>query len=94
MSDQNALTVTILERDYLVACPAGQEANLTEAARSLDLKMKEIRESGKVFGVERIAVMAALNLTHEVMRNKPDNKQDQATIARLNDTLDSLLPKA
>lgn len=92
MSEQNALTVNILDREYRVACPKGQEEKLTEAANTLNRKMKEIRETGKVFGIERIAVMAALNLTHELIQSKPDNETDRAAIRRLNDKLDVLLP--
>lgn len=63
----NTLSVEILGKEYRVACPPGSETALEETARRLDRKMNEIREAGKVFGHERIAVMAALNLTHELM---------------------------
>ncbi len=92
MTDANALTVTILDRDYRVACPAGQEAQLTNAANTLDNKMQEIRDTGKVFGIERIAVMAALNLTHELLEAKPGSENDRSTINRLRDKLDAALP--
>lgn len=92
MSEQNALTVMILDREYRVACPKGQEEQLTAAANTLNRKMKEIRETGKVFGIERIAVMAALNLTHELIQSKPGNETDRAVLRRLNDKLDVLLP--
>ncbi|OEY65673.1 cell division protein ZapA [Marinobacter sp. X15-166B] len=60
--------VKILDKEYLVACPAEKQAALLEAAGHLDQKMREIRTSGKVFGTERIAVMAALNITHELLQ--------------------------
>ncbi|SOB77801.1 cell division protein ZapA [Marinobacter sp. LV10R510-11A] len=68
MSKQSTtVEVKILDKDYLVACPAEEQEALIRAARHLDSKMREIRTSGKVFGTERIAVMAALNMTHELL---------------------------
>jgi cell division protein ZapA len=62
-----ALDVSIMGREYRVACPPDQEKELLEAVVFLDRKMREIREQGKVVGVERIAVMAALNIAHELL---------------------------
>jgi cell division protein ZapA len=62
-----AIDVTIMGREYRVACPPDQEKELLEAVVYLDRKMREIREQGKVVGVERIAVMAALNIAHELL---------------------------
>jgi cell division protein ZapA len=62
-----ALDVSIMGREYRVACPPDQEKELLEAVVFLDRKMREIREQGKVVGVERIAVMAALNISHELL---------------------------
>ena len=92
MTEQKTLSVTILDRDYLVACPSGQEKKLTEAAETLNEKMREIREHGKVFGIERIAVMAALNLTHELLQTRPESATDRTALDRLHAKLDSVLP--
>lgn len=93
MSQQNTLTVTILEREYRVACPQGQEAKLEQAAAALDRKMKEIRTTGKVFGIERIAVMAALNLTRELLDREPGASREQLDLTeRLVRRLDEVLP--
>lgn len=68
MSTQpTTVEVKILDKEYLVACPEEEQEALIRAARHLDNKMREIRTSGKVFGTERIAVMAALNMTHELL---------------------------
>lgn len=69
MSDESAkaVAVRILEKDYRIACPEGEDESLLAAARLLDQRMKDIRLGGKVIGTERIAVMAALNLAHEVL---------------------------
>jgi cell division protein ZapA len=59
--------VHILEKDYQIACPPEQQAELLNAARYLDEQMRNIRSTGKVIGLERIAVMAALNITHQFL---------------------------
>ena len=61
------VTVKILDKDYQVACPPEQERALSEAARHLDKQMRSVRDSGKVIGLERIAVMVALNTTYELL---------------------------
>ena len=66
--DIETVRVQILDKDYQVACPGPQKEGLLEAARYLDQQMRTIRQSGKVIGVERIAVMAALNISHELLQ--------------------------
>jgi len=76
MSNENKrLNVHILDKEFLVACPEEEEISLRSSAQYLDKKMREIRDSGKVVGLDRIAVMAALNITHELLTNK-DVKDD------------------
>ena len=71
MSDMFAhVTIRILEKEYHVACPAEEKAALLESAELLNGKMREIRDSGKIAGAERIAVMAALNLAHDLLRER------------------------
>ena len=67
MSDPKTLTVHLLGKDYQVSCPPGQERGLERAAQRLDQQMQAIRNGGKIIGLERIAVMAALNLTYELI---------------------------
>ncbi len=81
MSQANTVTVHILDKEYCIACPADERANLESAARYLDGKMREIRSSGKVIGADRIAVMAALNITHDLL-HKQQRQDEQASIAR------------
>lgn len=71
----NSVTVQILDKEYRVACPDGEEQSLIESARQLDEKMRNIRQSGKVIGMERIAVMAALNISHELLLLNSEHKQ-------------------
>ena len=64
----STFSVTILDKDYQVACPPQQQAELLLSARHLDEQMRAIRATGKVIGLERIAVMAALNISHELLQ--------------------------
>ena len=64
-----AVKVMILDKEYLVACPPEQELALQASARHLSDKMSEIRKTGKVVGVDRIAVMAGLNIAHEAIES-------------------------
>jgi len=62
------VSVTILDRKYQFACTAEQRKDLIEAARVLDERMKEIRESGRLMSLERIALQAALNFSDELIK--------------------------
>jgi cell division protein ZapA len=64
------LDVSLLGRAYKVACKEGERTELMEAVAFLEPRLQEIRASGKVNGTERIAVMAALNLAHELLRDR------------------------
>lgn len=65
--DVSGIDVTILGRKFRVACDESEKQDLLKAVSYLDGKMREIRDSGKVIGVERIAMMTALNLAHELL---------------------------
>lgn len=79
MTDQSpkAIAIRLLDKEYRIGCPEGEEEQLLATGRFLDKRMKEIRTSGKVIGTERIAVMAAINLAHELLTSQ-HNKGDQA----------------
>jgi cell division protein ZapA len=64
------LDVTILGREYKVACAENERADLAEAVAYLDRQMRDIRDRGKVASVDRIAVMAALNIVHDLLRER------------------------
>ena len=72
MTQPNTVTVHILDKEYCIACPQDERANLESAARYLDGKMREIRTSGKVIGADRVAVMAALNITHDLLPQRAE----------------------
>ena len=62
------VSVTVLDKEFRIACPPQERDALIRAARHLDSKMREIRHTGKVIGNDRVAVMAAINLTHELLQ--------------------------
>jgi cell division protein ZapA len=68
--DSARVSVRIMEKEYVVACPYEERAALLDAAEFLNGRMREIRDSGKVVGHDRIAVMAALNLAHEFLKGR------------------------
>jgi cell division protein ZapA len=68
--DQARVSVRIMDKEYVVACPYDERSALLDAAEFLNARMREIRDSGKVVGLDRIAVMAALNLAHEYLKGK------------------------
>lgn len=72
MAEEKSKTmdVTILDREFRIACPKDEEQGLREAVAYLDKKMREIRDAGKVVTTERIAIMAALNITHELLTTR------------------------
>jgi cell division protein ZapA len=70
MSEVSGVDVSIMGREFKIACAEDEREGLMTAVSYLDKKMREIRDSGKVVGVERIAVMAALNLAHELMTTR------------------------
>jgi cell division protein ZapA len=69
------LTIRILEKEYHVACPTGEKAALLASAELLNRKMREIRDSGKVVGLDRVAVMAALNMANELLRAQGQDQE-------------------
>lgn len=74
------VTVRILEKDYQVACPANERTDLLDSAEILNAKMREIRDSGKVVGLDRIAVMAALNMANELLQAQQRDKHLEGNI--------------
>ena len=78
MTDQIAqVSVRILDKEYQVACPANERTDLLDSAEALNLRMREIRDSGRIVGLDRIAVMAALNMANDLMHAKArDNALD------------------
>ncbi len=72
MNDSRGVDVNIMGREFTVACSDDEREDLIGAVNYLDKKMRAIRDTGKVIGVERIAIMAALNLAHELLTTRSD----------------------
>jgi cell division protein ZapA len=68
MTDAQPINISILDKDYKVACPPGEQSALLESARFLDHKMREVRDAGTIMGSERIAVITALNMANDLLR--------------------------
>ncbi|WAJ38019.1 cell division protein ZapA [Pseudomonas sp. GOM7] len=89
MTQSKTVTVHILDKEYCIACPPEEHANLESAARYLDGKMREIRTTGKVIGADRVAVMAALNITHDLLHKQQRLDMDaNSTRKQVRDLLD------
>ena len=86
MTDAQPINISILDKDYKVACPPGEQSALLESAKFLDVKMREIRDSGNIMGSERIAVITALNMANDLLRaSNVDKELGQELPPRLKD---------
>lgn len=82
--EQARVSIRILEREYFVSCPYEERSALLDSAEYLNQRMREIRDSGKVVGLDRIAVMAALNLANELIRMRDrDSRTDVESAGRV-----------
>lgn len=90
-----SLDVSILGREFRVACPEPERERLLQSAVLLDRKMREIRDAGKVTSLERIAVMAALNIAHDYLAARSQGNVEpgvvNARIAEIQQRLDQVL---
>jgi len=97
MSDRSVrVSVRILEKEYQVACLPEERSELLDSAEFLNAKMREIRDGGNIVGLDRIAVMAALNLSHELLkiRNRGESKQDvDRRVRQMRERVESTLAK-
>ena len=95
MKDETVpVTVLIMEKEYRIACAPNHKDSLVNSATLLNDKMQEIRSSGKVIGGDRIAVMAALNLAHDLLEQQQqstDNSLLEKQIRKLRDKVDSVV---
>lgn len=90
-SDKNTTEISLLDRKYLIACPPHEQDDLLRAARHLNQKMSEIRRAGKILSMERLSIMAALNITNEMLKRDDTNHNHEARITHLTQKLDSAL---
>ena len=94
-NSSNTLTVSILDRDFRINCPADSQHELTSAAQLLDEKMREIRNAsntpGQVLSTDRIAVIAALNIAHQLQQLQGKQTQLSLELERIDERLDEAL---
>ena len=74
------ITIHILDKEYMIACEEEERHDLQRSADYLDTKMREIRDSGKIIGTDRIAVMAALNISHEFLTQDGSSAKPDASV--------------
>ncbi len=96
MTNQMAqVSVRILDKEYQVACPTEERMELLDSAEILNAKMREIRDTGRVVGLDRIAVMAALNMAHELIhaqaRDRVLDGDVSSRLRMISDRVDSVL---
>ncbi len=82
MSEATPVAVSILDREFLVACTPAERPGLIAAAAYLDGRMREVRGNTRTQGIERIAVMAALNIAHELMQSRQRADVDGGALAQ------------
>ena len=99
MSDKNVpITIQILDKEYRIACPQGEEEALQASARFLNTRIQEVRENGKAIGSDRVAVIAALNLAHEYLSNQHEqevqSKRVSTRVRSLHERIDHAIKSA
>ena len=92
-ADSKGLQINVMGREFRVACPENEQKGLLEAVDYLNKKMNEIRDNGKVIGLERVAIMAALNIAHELLSTKVGGF-DIAELKRRMESMETMLDQA
>ena len=89
------VSVRILDKEYQVACPANERTDLLDSAEVLNAKMLEIRDSGRIVGIDRIAVMAALNMANDLLhaqaRDRTFDGDVSSRLKLISDRVESVL---
>jgi len=91
----SAVAIEILDKEYMVSCPEEEREDLLASARYLDRRLRETRDGGKVLGTERVAVVTALNIVHELLKEQSERERLERVVKervrRLEDKLDIAL---
>ncbi len=96
MSDNQTIPVTvkILDKEYKISCPQGEHESLLVSAKNVNDNMSKVREGGKALSADRVAVMAAINIAHELVKTKEKPNIDESIINRIDAmqlSIDSIL---
>jgi len=92
-AEPKGLQINVMGREFRVACPENEQKGLLEAVDYLNRKMTEIRDHGKVIGLERIAIMAALNIANELLTTRVGGF-DLAELKRRMNHMETVLDRA
>jgi cell division protein ZapA len=82
VSESTPVAVNILDREFLIGCTPDERAGLLAAASYLDGKMREVRGASRTQGIDRIAVLAALNMAHELLQARQRNDSETGVVAQ------------
>ena len=93
-AEPKGLQINIMGREFRVACPENEQKGLLDAVDYLNKKMQEVRDNGKVIGLERIAIMAALNIAHEFLSTRVGGGFDIAEIKRRMADMEAVIDQA
>lgn len=88
---ESTVNVELLGKEYLVACPPENRLDLERAAQLLNARMKDIKDQGKLYGTERVAIMAALNLAYDYLNATCGSDSTQSQIKQLNSKIEGAL---
>ncbi|MDQ7048468.1 MAG: cell division protein ZapA [Enterobacterales bacterium] len=94
MADNKPVTIHILGNEYHVASPEDEVEKLEQAAKALDARMREIKEGGRIMGLEKVAVMAALNLSYELMHGNAMSEEEAQAVDQRIETLQNKIESA
>lgn len=92
--EPKGLQISVMGREFRVACPEDEQKSLLDAVDYLNRKMQDVRDHGKVIGLERIAIMAALNITHEFLSMRVGGGFDMAEIKRRMTHMEAVIDQA
>jgi len=91
MSDETIpVTVKIMEKEYKISCPKGEHDSLLASAKTVNDSMKKVRETGKALSADRVAVMTAINIAHELVKIQDEPKVDQSLVERVESLQNSI----
>ena len=96
-NDSIPVTITILEKEYKISCPKGEHESLLVSAKNVNDNMTQVRESGKALSADRVAVMAAINIAHDLVKINEKPSMDNNLVIRIDKmqkSIDNILKSA
>jgi len=91
-TDTIPVTVKILEKEYKISCPQGEHESLLASAKKVNSNMTKVRESGKALSADRVAVMAAINIAHDLVKVSENDQKDLSyRVSEMQNSIDTFL---